>query len=31
MKPRDEPQSFRARSIGVSLTVKDLDKSVDWY
>lgn len=28
---RDEPQSFRARSLGVSLTVKDLDKSIAWY
>ena len=30
-QPRDEPQSFRARSLGVSLTVKDLDTSIAWY
>ena len=28
---RAEPQSFRARSLGNSLTVKDLEKSVKWY
>jgi uncharacterized glyoxalase superfamily protein PhnB len=28
---RAEPQSFRARSIQVSLTVKDLEKSLVWY
>ena len=30
-QPRDEPLSFRARSLGVSLTVKDLDTSIAWY
>ena len=30
-KQRDEPQSFRARALGVSLTVKDLEKSLTWY
>lgn len=28
---RAEPESFRARSLGVSLTVKDIHKSLDWY
>jgi lactoylglutathione lyase len=28
---RTEPQSFRARELMASLTVKDLTKSVDWY
>ncbi|MBA3671289.1 MAG: VOC family protein [Gemmatimonadaceae bacterium] len=28
---RAEPESFRARSLGVSLTVKDLNSSVAWY
>lgn len=29
--PRDEPQSLRARAVSVALTVKDLEKSLDWY
>jgi len=29
--PRTEPQSFRARELMASLTVKDLRKSVSWY
>ena len=29
--PRSEPQSFRARSLGVSLTVQDIEKSIAWY
>lgn len=28
---RSEPQTFRARSLGVSLTVKDLEASLKWY
>ena len=28
---RAEPQSFRARSLDASLTVKDLEKSLAWY
>ena len=28
---RAEPQSFRARTLSVSLTVKDLQKSLAWY
>lgn len=28
---RAEPESFRARSLAASLTVKDLEKSVAWY
>ena len=28
---RAEPQSFRARELGASLTVRDLDASVKWY
>ena len=28
---RMEPEAFRARSLSVSMTVKDLDASVDWY
>lgn len=28
---RIEPQSFRARSLGTSLTVKDVEKSLSWY
>lgn len=28
---RAQPESFRARSLGVSLTVKDIHKSLDWY
>ena len=28
---REEPLTFRARTLGVSLTVKDLAKSVAWY
>ena len=31
MQQRDEPQTFRARELGVSLTVKDLEKSLQWY
>lgn len=30
-KARAQPESLRARSLGASLTVKDLQKSVDWY
>ena len=29
--PRSEPQTFRARSVGVSLTVRDLARSIAWY
>ena len=28
---RADPQSFRARTLSVSLTVSDLTRSVDWY
>lgn len=28
---RAEPQSFRGRALSVSLTVKDVEKSVAWY
>lgn len=28
---RAQPESFRARSLQASLTVKDLEASVDWY
>jgi len=28
---RSEPQSFRGRELQISLTVKDLDKSLAWY
>ena len=28
---RKEPESFRARALSMSLTVKDLEKSVAWY
>ena len=28
---RMEPEAFRARALSVSLTVKDLEASVDWY
>jgi len=28
---RSEPEAFRARTLSVSMTVKDLDASVDWY
>jgi len=28
---RAEPQSFRARSLDASLTVKDLEKNLAWY
>jgi uncharacterized glyoxalase superfamily protein PhnB len=28
---RSEPESFRARSLSVSITVKDLEKSLAWY
>jgi len=28
---RAQPESFRARSLAASLTVKDLDKSLAWY
>lgn len=31
IKSRKQPESFRARALQVSLTVKDLEKSVDWY
>jgi uncharacterized glyoxalase superfamily protein PhnB len=26
-----EPEAFRARSLSVAMTVKDVDASVDWY
>ena len=29
--PRAQPESLRARSLGVSLTVKDFPKSLRWY
>jgi uncharacterized glyoxalase superfamily protein PhnB len=28
---RQQPESFRARGLGLSLTVRDLQKSVAWY
>ena len=28
---RKEPETFRARALSISLTVKDLEKSVAWY
>lgn len=28
---REDPQTFRARAVTVSLTVKDLDASIRWY
>jgi len=28
---RDQPESFRARSVSPSLTVKDVEKSLTWY
>jgi catechol 2,3-dioxygenase-like lactoylglutathione lyase family enzyme len=28
---RAEPETFRARELSVSLTVKDLEKSLEWY
>ena len=28
---RQQPETFRAKSLGASLTVKDLEKSVAWY
>ena len=28
---RQDPEAFRARALSASLTVKDLDASVDWY
>ena len=31
MAIRSEPQTFRARSLGASLTVKDLEESLRWY
>jgi uncharacterized glyoxalase superfamily protein PhnB len=31
MKDRSEPQTFRARALGVSLTVRDLEQSRKWY
>jgi uncharacterized glyoxalase superfamily protein PhnB len=30
-KRRSEPEAFRARTLSVSMSVKDLDSSVDWY
>ena len=30
-KARQQPESFRARALGASLTVKDLQKSLAWY
>ena len=30
-KQRSQPETFRARAISLSLTVKDLKKSVAWY
>ena len=29
--PRAQPESFRARTVSPSLTVKDLEKSLAWY
>lgn len=31
MKDRSEPQTFRARALSASLTVKDLEQSMKWY
>ena len=28
---RSDPEAFRARSLSIAMTVKDLDASVDWY
>lgn len=28
---RSDPESFRARTLSVSLTVRDLEASIDWY
>ena len=28
---RVQPESFRARELGASLTVRDLEKSLEWY
>ena len=28
---RAQPESFRARELGASLTVRDLEKSLEWY
>ena len=28
---RSDPEAFRARALSVSMTVKDLDASIDWY
>ncbi len=30
-KRRSEPEAFRARTLSVAMSVKDLDSSVDWY
>jgi uncharacterized glyoxalase superfamily protein PhnB len=30
-QPRTQPESFRARSLGASLTVKDVNASLAWY
>jgi len=31
MKERADPETFRARDLGASLTVKDVEKSLVWY
>jgi uncharacterized glyoxalase superfamily protein PhnB len=31
LQPRSQPESFRARSLGVSLTAKNFEKSFKWY
>lgn len=30
-KPRAQPETFRGRALSVSLTVKDIEKSLAWY
>jgi uncharacterized glyoxalase superfamily protein PhnB len=30
-QPRSQPETFRARSLGVSLTAKNFEKSLKWY
>ncbi len=31
LQPRSQPEDFRARSLGVSLTVKNFEHSLTWY
>ncbi|HEX8850527.1 MAG TPA: VOC family protein [Gemmatimonadaceae bacterium] len=31
LKDRGQPETFRARSLSASLTVKDLQRSLEWY